>query len=152
MKKIIKTSLIDCTLEELFDFHLDSQNITKITPSNTKVQLLSEDTPAFEGKIVKLKTIRMFIPIIWEVRIEKLEKPNILVDLAIKSPFKYWKHQHLFTQKGNECELQDIIEFELPFGIFGKIIEPLLTFDIKKMFEYRHKKTKEILENKKNKI
>jgi ligand-binding SRPBCC domain-containing protein len=152
MKKIIQTSLINCTLEELFEFHLDSQNITKITPSNTKVELLSEDNPAFEGKIVKLKTTRMFIPIIWEVKIEKLEKPNILVDLAIKSPFKYWKHQHVFTQKGNHCELQDIIEFELPFGVFGKIIESFLTFDIKKMFEYRHQKTKEILENKKIKI
>lgn len=149
MKKIIETTQINCSLDELFEFHLDSQNITKITPSNTKVELLSEDTPAFEGKIVKLKTTRIFIPIIWEVRIEKLEKPNILVDLSIKSPFKHWKHQHVFTQKGNQCELQDIIEFELPFGMLGKIIEPLLTFDIKKMFKYRHKKTKEILENKK---
>lgn len=146
MKQIIQTSLINCTLEDLFDFHLDSQNITKITPSNTKVQLLSEDTPAFEGKIVKLKTTRMFIPIFWEVEIKTLEKPNILIDIAIKSPFKYWKHQHIFTQKGNQCELKDIIEFTLPFGFFGKMIEPFLSYDIKNMFEYRHEKTKEILE------
>ena len=146
MNQIIQTSLINCNLEELFEFHLDSQNITKITPSNTKVELLSEDTPAFEGKIVKLQTTRMFISIIWEVRIEKLEKPNILVDLAIKSPFNYWKHQHVFTQKGNQCELKDIIEFELPFGVLGKIVEPFLLNDIKKMFEYRHSMTKKILE------
>ena len=152
MKEIIQRSLIDCTLEELFEFHLDSRNITEITPSNSKVELLSKDTPTFEGKIVKLKTTRLFIPINWEVKIEKLDKPNLLVDVAIKSPFKYWKHQHVFQQKGNQCELKDIIEFELPFGILGKLVEPFLILDIKNMFEYRHQKTKEILENKKSKI
>jgi ligand-binding SRPBCC domain-containing protein len=147
MQTITKTSLISCSLEELFDFHLDSNNITKITPSNIKVKLLNSDTETFEGKIVKLETTKLFISTYWEVKIEKLKKPNILVDIAVKSVFKYWKHQHVFTQKGSMCELKDIIEFELPFGILGKIFELFIKYDIKNMFEYRHKKTKEILEN-----
>jgi ligand-binding SRPBCC domain-containing protein len=147
MQTIIKTSLINCGVEELFDFHLDSNNITKITPSNIKVNLLNSDTETFEGKIVKLITTKLFIKTYWEVKIEKLEKPNILVDIAIKSPFKHWKHQHRFTKKGTISELKDIIEFELPFGIFGKIFEPFIKYDIKSMFEYRHKQTKKILEN-----
>lgn len=146
MKTITKTTLINCTQEELFDFHLDSNNITKITPKDTKVELLNDDTTTFEGKIVKIKTTKLFIPTYWEVKIEKLQKPNILVDVALKSPFKYWKHQHIFTQKGDMCELKDIIEYQLPFGIFGKIVMPLITLDIKNMFNYRHKKTKQILE------
>ncbi len=44
------------------------------------------------------------------------------------------------------CELRDEIEFKLPFGIIGKIFEPFIELDIKNMFEYRHKKTKELLE------
>jgi len=147
MKTITKTSLIDCTKEELFDFHLDSNNITKITPLNTKVTLLNEDTKTYEGKIVKIKTVKFFIPTYWEVKIEKLDKPNILIDIALKSPFKYWKHQHIFTKKGSLCELKDIIEYELPFGILGKLVEPFIEYDIRAMFEYRHKKTKQILEN-----
>ncbi len=146
MQTIIKTSHINCRLEELFDFHLDSNNITRITPSNIKVELLNSDTETFEGKIVKLKTTKLFIPTYWEVKIEKLEKPNILIDVAIKSPFKYWKHQHIFTQKDSICELKDIIEFELPFGVLGKIVEPFIKYDIQNMFEHRHEKTKELLE------
>jgi ligand-binding SRPBCC domain-containing protein len=148
MKKIIQISKINCTLDSLFDFHLDSNNITKITPENIKVELLNSDIKTYEGKVVKLKTTKMFIPTYWEVKIEKLEKPNILVDLALKSPFKYWRHQHIFTKKGNMSELKDVIEFELPFGLLGKIISPFIENDIKKMFEYRHKKTKQILESK----
>lgn len=147
MKKIIKTTYINCTTQALFDFHLDSNNITKITPPNIKVELLNSDTKTFEGKIVKIKTTKFFIPTYWEVKIDKLEEPNILIDIAIKSPFKSWKHQHIFTKKGNVSELKDIIEYELPFGILGKIIEPFIEYDITKMFDFRHKQTKKLLEN-----
>ena len=150
MKTITQTSLIDCEIDELFEFHLDSNNISKITPLNTKVELLNDDGITFVGKIVKIKTVKFFIPTYWEVKIEKLDKPNILIDVAIKSPFKYWKHQHIFTKKGSFCELKDIIEYELPFGIFGELLDGFIQLDIKNMFEYRHKKTKEILEKRIN--
>jgi len=70
-----------------------------------------------------------------------------LVDVAVQSPFKSWKHQHVFTQKGNVCELKDIIDYEIPYGFLGKIIAPFIERDIINMFDYRHKKTKSILES-----
>lgn len=146
MTKITKITKIACTIEELFAFHTDSSNITAITPPNITVELLNEDTKTYEGKIVQIKTTKFFIPTYWEVKIEKLLSPHILVDVAIKSPFKKWRHQHIFTQKESICELKDIIEYEMPFGILGKIVEPLIRYDIEKMFAYRHVKTKEILE------
>ena len=45
------------------------------------------------------------------------------------------------------CELKDIIEYEVPFGFLGKIIEPFIKLDIVNMFEYRHQQTKRILED-----
>jgi ligand-binding SRPBCC domain-containing protein len=145
-KTLTQTSFIGCSAEELFDFHTDSANIKAITPPNTKVQLLNEDTTTYEGKVIRLKTTRLTIPTYWDVEIQKLERPNILIDLALRSPLKYWRHQHIFTQKNEGCELCDIIEYELPFGILGRLIVPLFERDIKQMFEYRHKRTKEILE------
>ncbi|WP_262363676.1 hypothetical protein [Aliarcobacter cryaerophilus] len=35
-----KITLIDCTAKDLFDFHLDTNNIKLITPKHTKVELL----------------------------------------------------------------------------------------------------------------
>lgn len=146
MEKIIQTTLINCKLEELFSFHLDSNNITKITPADIKVELLCDDSFTYEGKIVKLRTTKFFIPTYWEVKIEKIQTPNLLIDTAFKSPFKSWKHQHVFTQKGEQSELKDIIEYEPPFGVFGKILNRFIESDIQKMFLYRHEKTKELLE------
>jgi ligand-binding SRPBCC domain-containing protein len=148
MSRISKTTEIACSIEELFAFHTDSNNIKEITPPNIKVELLNEDGQTYEGKIVQIKTTKFFIPTYWEVKIEKLQSPYILVDVAIKSPFKKWRHQHIFTQKESTCELKDVIEYEMPFGILGKIVEPLIRYDIEKMFAYRHVKTREILEGK----
>ena len=146
METFTQTSLINCTLEELFDFHLDTNNIKLITPSHTKVELIDYEETTFEGKIIKLKTTRAWVPIDWIVKIEKYEYPNLMVDVALKSPFAFWEHQHIFTKKGSMCELKDVIKYKLPFGIVGKLIAPFIKKDIANMFIYRHKQTKQILE------
>lgn len=145
-KRVTFTSFIACTQEALFDFHTDSANIQKITPPNTKVELLNEDTRTYEGKVMRLKTTRWLFATYWDVVIQKLERPKILVDVALRSPLAYWRHEHIFTQKDEGCELCDSIEYELPFGIFGALVAPLFASDLAKMFTYRHAKTKEILE------
>ncbi len=146
METFTQTSLINCTLEDLFDFHLDTNNIKLITPSHTKVELIDYEETTFEGKIIKLKTTRAWVPIDWIVKIEKYEYPNLMVDVALKSPFAFWEHQHIFTKKGSMCELKDVIKYKLPFGIVGKLIAPFIKKDIANMFIYRHKQTKQILE------
>lgn len=141
-----KTSLIGCDIGRLFDFHLDTNNIKKITPKHTKVELLKYDKNMFEGKVMQIKTIRAFIPYTWKVKIETLNPPHLLIDVALKSPFTYWEHHHIFTQKDDHSELKDIVNFKLPFGFIGNLAKPLIIKDIKSMFEYRHQRTKELLE------
>lgn len=148
METLTQTTLINCTLEELFNFHLDTNNIKLITPKHTKVELVDYEEGTYEGKIVKLKTTRAFVPINWVVKIEKYQYPNMIVDVAIKSPFAFWEHKHIFTQRGNMSELKDIVRYKMPFGILGKLVAPLIKKDIRDMFEYRHKQTKILLETK----
>ncbi len=151
MQTFIKSSYIYCDIKALFDFHIDTNNLTFITPPDTKVELLTKDFKAEISKVVKIKSTKYFIPMIWEVKIEKLDKPNLLVDFALKSPFAYWEHKHIFIEHGNMCELKDVITFEMPFGFFGKLFEGFVKKDLQKMFDFRHKVTKEILEKKEEK-
>lgn len=147
MQKFEKISYIDCKIEDLFDFHLDVNNLKKITPSDTKVELLSKDFIPEEGKVLKIKTKKSFITTIWEVKIDKLDRPNILVDIAVKSPFSYWKHSHVFIKKDGHCQLIDEVIFELPLGIIGGIFNFIVINQLQEMFDFRHKITKSILEN-----
>jgi len=145
LKKFEKISTINCKIEDLFNFHLDMKNLENITPPNTKVDLINKDFVPHQGGILKIKTVKNFIPTTWEVKIDKIEEPNLLVDIALKSPFKYWKHSHVFTQKGNICELKDVVEYELPFGAIGNFFDFFIQKELRDMFDYRHKVTKEIL-------
>lgn len=142
-----KTSLIKCDIQDLFDFHLDVANLKAISPKNIKVRLLNENFVPKEGAVLKLKTVKNFIPIIWEVEIDTLDAPNLLVDVAQKSPFKSWKHSHIFTQiDENTCELKDIVEYSLPFGILGSLFDFVIQYELESMFVFRHQVTKERLE------
>ncbi|QSZ42152.1 hypothetical protein GJV85_08515 [Sulfurimonas aquatica] len=144
-----KTSLVECSLEALYNFHLEMENLKAISPKGIKVTLLNEGFVPKEGAILRLKTIKNFIPIIWEVRIEKMDAPNLLVDVAMKSPFKSWKHSHIFTQiDENLCELKDLVEYTLPFGFVGSLFNFFVQYELRSMFEFRHLITKQILEEK----
>ena len=148
MQTFIKSSYINCDTKSLFDFHLDTNNLTYITPPDTKVELLTKDFKPIESQILKIKSTKYFIPMNWEVRIDKIDSPNLLVDIAIKSPFTFWEHKHIFIKHGNMSELKDVITFKMPFGFLGKLLEGFVKKDLQKMFDFRHKVTKEILERK----
>ena len=149
MQTFIKSSYINCDIKSLFDFHTNTNNLTKITPPDIKVELLTKDFKPGISQIMKIKSTKYFIPMLWEVKIEKLDEPNLLVDVAIKSPFAFWEHKHIFIKHENMCELKDVITFKIPFGILGNLLNGFVKKDLQSMFDFRHKITKEILEKEK---
>ncbi|MGB6328672.1 MAG: SRPBCC family protein [Halarcobacter sp.] len=149
MKTFEKISFLNCDIDELFEFHLNMNNLKAITPLDTELELINKDFIPHEGGIVKIKTVKYFIPTRWDVKIDKLQRPNLLVDIAVKSPFKYWEHSHIFTKKGSMCELKDVVNYELPFGKVGELLDFFIRKELNTMFEYRHRITKGLLEQRK---
>lgn len=146
MKRYEKTSIIRCGVQELFDFHCDLNNIPIITPKDTKVSLVGEVFTPTRGSIIKLNTVKNFIPMVWVVEVQELTSPNLLVDVALKSPFSYWKHAHVFTDMGDgTCELKDIVEYVAPLGFVGRWFDCIVRHELEKMFTYRHQVTNEML-------
>jgi len=145
-----KSSLIECSLEALYEFHLDVSNLKVISPKNVKVTLLNEEFTPKEGALLRLKTVKNFLPITWEVRIETMNAPYLLIDVAEKSPFTFWKHSHIFIEVDtNFCELKDRVEYKLPFGFLGSLFDFYVQYELQAMFKFRHKVTQKILEEKK---
>lgn len=150
MSIYVKRSIIKCNVDKLFTFHLDTTNLQTISPENIKVTLLNQDFKPKEGAVLKLRTVKNFLPIIWEVQIDTLKAPNLLVDIAMKSPFKTWKHSHIFTKIDEETsELKDIVEYKLPFGFLNFLFERFIKNELILMFTNRHAVTKQLLEGKK---
>jgi hypothetical protein len=56
-----KCSTIKCTTKELYDFHMDTNNIKYITPLDTKVEIVDISIPLKKGSIIKIKATKFFI-------------------------------------------------------------------------------------------
>lgn len=146
MRTYEKSSFIACSAKALFDFHLDVNNLTKISPPNIDVTLLQAPSEPKEGEVIKLRTVKNFLPTTWEVQIKTLRAPTLFVDKALKSPFSLWEHHHIFTPKEGGCELKDIVHFSLPLGFLGGMLHGFVEKELEEMFAFRHDVTKKLLE------
>lgn len=56
-------------------------------------------------------------------RITEMEIPNYFVDEMEEGRFKWFKHEHSFTEKNGITVMIDFLQYETPFGIFGKFFD-----------------------------
>ncbi len=139
-------TIIECTAERLFEFHADTNNLSLITPKDTSVEILKLETPLKQGKEAVLKIKKGFFSFIWKLVFEKVEYPHLIVDVATQSPFKTFRHEHYFLLLDDtHTLLKDRVTFSLSFGFLNRPIAWFIKRDMKKMFEYRHKKTQELI-------
>ena len=58
--------------------------------------------------------------------ISEMEIPHYFVDEMTEGQFKKFKHHHEFAEKNGVTIMTDLINYETPFGIIGKIFDKLL--------------------------
>jgi ligand-binding SRPBCC domain-containing protein len=68
-------------------------------------------------------------------------------DVQISGPFRSWQHTHTFTPDVSGASIiEDLIEYELPMGWLGVFFGNwFVQRKLKRLFEYRHRVTKEAL-------
>ena len=72
------------------------------------------------------------IPMKWITEITHVKENEFFVDEQRKGPYRIWHHEHHFKVVDGGVEMTDIVSYEIPFGIFGKIAHPLV---VKKKLE-----------------
>lgn len=79
-----------------------------------------------------------------------MKKPDMFIDQQVKGDFKMMKHEHHFKPCENGTIMIDLIEFEAPYGSFGKLFSKLyLTRYVKNLIEQRNRSIKEFAEGEK---
>jgi ligand-binding SRPBCC domain-containing protein len=93
----------------------------------------------FEGKILFQR--REWHSVITSIRVYEY------VDVMLSGPFKRWKHVHKFFYdiEQNQTEVVDEAEFELPYGLVGKMLEGFASNQLRKIFDHRRRITIEEL-------
>lgn len=140
---------IKATPKVVFDFHTNVENIIKITPPGIKVTIIHADPPKLGQEVIlKVKQFGILTSTM-HMKFVEFEAPHVLSDRQVKGIFKSLFQRRTFTEQSNGTTLlTDRFEYELPFGILGRIVQKLFVGKIvEKMFTHRQKITKELIES-----
>jgi len=138
--------------QQLWDFHADPATaLPRLTPPGFAVKLVHIDEPYGKGAELEMRT-RAF-PLVWQrwvARIVEFDPPHGFVDIAERSPFASWRHEHIFEARGpQQSRLIDRVTYTAPFGPLGRMFDPLLIRPrLQAMFAHRHRVTAEDLAKK----
>jgi ligand-binding SRPBCC domain-containing protein len=149
MRTFRHSFIVKSPIERVWHFYTDIKHLEIITPKEIELKIISTTNQNIvqgqeiwvSGKIIE-KIRRMK----WHSKITFL-KAHEYIDEMLSGPFKKWRHLHTFHSiDGKQTEVIDEVEFELPFGILGKLFEGYAYKQLQNTFEYRKIATVEALE------
>jgi ligand-binding SRPBCC domain-containing protein len=151
-----KPSLLERSIEivapvsAVFAFHLDTRNAALVSPAGTRIVSVEGSFPVVPGEVVTMRMRQRPLPVTvaWRLRIEVVEPERRMVDVAERSPFALWRHEHIFRELGPERTLlTDRVTYRLPGGRLGHLIDGLaVRRRLEDAFAERHRRTREVLE------
>ena len=141
-KQIIPTDLETC-----WNFFSSPKNLKIITPEYMGFEVLFEiPEKMYAGLMIEYEVKPLLgIPMKWITEITHVDEMKFFVDEQRKGPYRIWHHEHHFKQVENGIEMTDIVSYEIPFGVLGKIAQPLIVKNkLKQIFDYRFQKVEEL--------
>ena len=141
-KQIIPTDLETC-----WNFFSSPKNLKIITPEYMGFEVLFEiPEKMYAGLMIEFEVKPLLgIPMKWITEITHVDEMKFFVDEQRKGPYRIWHHEHHFKQVEKGIEMTDIVSYEIPFGVLGKIAQPLIVKNkLKQIFDYRFQKVEEL--------
>jgi ligand-binding SRPBCC domain-containing protein len=138
-----KKQRLPITVQQAWDFLSDPKNLKVITPDYMGFHILSgADRPMFAGQIIQyIVTPVLGIKTKWVTEITHVTDKHYFVDEQRFGPYALWHHKHFIKEIDGGVEMEDIIDYKVPFGILGQLIHPVLVKPkLEEIFNYRTKK------------
>jgi ligand-binding SRPBCC domain-containing protein len=105
-------------LARSIDFHLHSA-------SSAKEQAIGGVTSGLigEGQLVKWRARHFGFWFNMTVAITEMNRPVHFQDAMVKGPFRYFRHDHTFTQQNLSTLMVDRVEFASPVPVLGSLAD-----------------------------
>ncbi|SDR74252.1 SRPBCC family protein [Gramella sp. MAR_2010_147] len=133
--------------KKAWDFLSDPENLKVITPDYMGFEILSgADRPMFQGQIIQyIVTPVAGIKTKWVTEITHVREGEYFVDEQRFGPYALWHHKHFIKPVPGGVEMEDIIDYKLPFGVLGQMVHPFMVKPkLKEIFDYRRQKLTEL--------
>lgn len=125
-------------ISDVFPFFAAAENLAKLTPPELGFRIRSELPIVMRTGALIDYTIRLYgLPLRWRTEITHWDPPHSFVDIQLSGPYAKWEHTHTFLEERGGTTMTDRVVYALPFGVMGRIAEPLVRRQLKRIFEYR---------------
>jgi ligand-binding SRPBCC domain-containing protein len=143
----IAASRIEASAEELFRCHAGPGALERLTPPWEKIEVIERARGIRDGARGAMWVYMGPFRLRWNFEHRDDIEGQQFRDVQTSGPFQRWEHAHLFTPESAEaCQLEDRIEYELPFGALGNVFGGwLVRRKLARVFEYRHRVTAEAM-------
>ena len=144
----VSTTRISASAEAVFDWHEAPGAFERLTPPWERVRMVRHEGDIRDGARVSLRVGPPLVSFRWDLEHVDYQHGRSFMDRQVRGPFHSWTHVHRMTPDGPDaCILEDVIEYELPFGAVGRVLGRLFVeWKLKRLFEFRHKVTRRALE------
>lgn len=134
-------------IHELWSFFSNANNLTKITPPSLGFQSHHLGKEEVHSGMIITHRVSPFpgIRLQWITEISHVQAPFLFVDEQRFGPYRFWHHQHHFSEIPGGTLITDRIHYGLSFGWVGQLAHPLLVRpQLEKIFAYRKQAVIEI--------
>lgn len=147
MTLVVKSSRFDASADELFAFHMNAENLARISPPWPPFGMVSSTKATELGDVQVFRVGPWPVAQTWQARITRLVPGRLIEDTQESGPFLRWRHQHRIVQEGDGSRLTDVVAFRLMPTPVGALLEFYLVRPaILAMFAWRHRRTRQLLD------
>ncbi len=148
-RTFIKESVIHASPQCVFKFHELPDALRRLTPpwESAHIVQAAPDINVGSRAIIETRILGLFTTR-WVAEHTAYDPPHMFEDVQVEGPFRRWRHRHIIKPHPEGAILRDEIEYEPPLGFIGQLAARVIIVPrLEKLFEYRHRVTREWCES-----
>lgn len=135
--------LVPRGIDETFAFFADAANLELLTPPWLNFRILTPRPITMRaGTLIDYRIRVRALPLRWTSLIEIWEPGLRFVDLQLRGPYRWWRHEHRFTPADGGTLVEDLIEYLPPLH---RLTRALVRRDLDRIFTFRTRRISELL-------
>jgi len=142
-----KAQKLPITMDVAWDFLSNPKNLSTITPDYMGFNIISgADKPMFSGQIIQYSVSPVLgIKTTWVTEITHVVENQYFVDEQRFGPYALWHHKHFIKPIKDGVEMEDVIDYKLPFGALGQLAHYMFVKQkLEHIFNYRYQKLEDL--------
>ena len=130
--------------QDVFNFFSDAFNLELLTPPWIQFRVITPPPiEMHQGTVIDYRLKLRGIPVRWQSQITVWEPPYRFVDEQLRGPYRKWVHRHTFIESNGGTLARDHVDYAVPGRVLVRKL--LVERDLRKIFQYRQQKLREVL-------